>query len=145
MAASLRGVRPTFRAAAEAFVPEAAQLDERGWEEVEAIVDDALARRPAALRRQLRLFLQLLDVAALARHGRPLRRLDLARRTRLIERLQDAPLLLLRRGTWGLRTLAFMGYYARPAAATEIGYRAQLRGWSARRAAAAAAATPAAR
>ena len=34
------------------------------------------------------------------------------------------PLLLLRRGFWGLRTLVFLGYYARPEAAAEIGYRA---------------------
>jgi hypothetical protein len=42
-------------------------------------------------------------------------------------------MLLLRRGIWGLRTLAFMAYYERPEAAAEIGYRATARGWEARR------------
>ncbi len=39
----------------------------------------------------------------------------------------------LRRGFWGLRTLALMGYYARPAAAASVGYHADPRGWEARR------------
>ena len=51
----------------------------------------------------------------------------------MLETLQDAPVLLLRRGIWGLRTLAFMGYYTRPDAQRAIGYRADPRGWEARR------------
>jgi hypothetical protein len=43
------------------------------------------------------------------------------------------PALLLRRGSWGLRTLVLMGYYGRPDAKQEIGYRADPRGWEARR------------
>jgi hypothetical protein len=33
---------------------------------------------------------------------------------------------------WGLRTLILMGYYARPAAAAEVGGSAHRRGWAAR-------------
>ena len=44
----------------------------------------------------------------------------------------DEWILALRRGVWGVRTLAFMGYYARPEAAREIGYRAAAAGWAAR-------------
>jgi len=47
------------------------------------------------------------------------------RRANFLDRLQRAPLLLLRRGLWGVRTLILMGYYGRPAAAKEIGYRAR--------------------
>jgi hypothetical protein len=35
----------------------------------------------------------------------------------------DAPLAPLRHGFWGVKTLIFMGYYGRPEAAAEIGYR----------------------
>src|SRR2546422_3095313 len=52
--------------------------------------------------------------------------------TTLFRSIERAPLLLMRRGLWGLRTLAFMGYYGRPAAAREIGYRADPRGWDVR-------------
>lgn len=125
-------VRPAFRAIVEAVVPEATRLDEPGWAEVETIVEDALAARPRALRRQLVLFVQALDFVAAVRHGRRLARLEPARRVRFLEAVQNAPFLLLRRGIWGLRTLAFMGYYARSGAAAEIGYRAAARGWLAR-------------
>src|SRR6266487_266086 len=93
----------------------------------------ALPDRPASLRRGLKLFLRLIDWIAVARYARRFSALDAARRTRLLASMERAPLLLVRRGLWGLRTLAFMGYYGRPAAAREIGYRADPRGWDVRR------------
>lgn len=121
-----------FRSIAITVVPEAARLDEAGWAEVEAIIVRALEARPAAVRRQLGALIRVIGLLALVRYGRRFASLDAARRTALLSRLQDARLLLLRRGVWGLRTLVFMGYYARPAAAAEIGYRADPRGWEAR-------------
>lgn len=125
---TLRGLQPTFRAVALTVVPEAARLDRAGWAEMEGIVEDALARRPKLLRRQLRLFLRALDWAALARHHRRFRALEARRRAELLGSLQDAPVLAVRRGTWGLRTLVLMGYYCRAAAAAEIGYGASMAG-----------------
>ncbi len=125
-------VRPVFRALCATFVPEAQALDERGWAEAEAIVERFLAARPAGVRRQLVLLVRLLDFLCLLRHGRRFAALDAARRLRFLETLQDARLLLLRRGIWGVRTLAFMGYYTRPEAQAAIGYRADARGWEAR-------------
>lgn len=130
----LEPVRPAFRALAATIVPEAARLDERGWADLEGIVEQALSARPAALRRQLRLLIALLQWAPLLLHGRRFTGLDRDRRARFLARAQDAPLLLLRRGFWGLRTLVLMGYYVRPEAAREIGYRADPRGWESRRA-----------
>lgn len=129
----LRAVRAAFRALAQTFVPEAAALDERGWADVESVVEQFLARRPASLRRQLLLLIRLLDLVAVLRHGRRLASLPAERRLRFLESLQDAPILLLRRGVWGVRTLAFLGYYGRPEAAALIGYRADAKGWEARR------------
>src|SRR5881398_528934 len=117
---------PVFRAVATCVVPEASRLDAAQWDEMAAIV----AR---AMQRQLALFLILLEWFPLVRYGRRLSRLDPARRTKFLDRLQRSPLLLLRRGFWGVRTLVLMGYYGRPAAAAEIGYRADARGWEARR------------
>src|SRR5207249_9547183 len=94
------------------------------WDEMAAIVARAIAARPRAMQRQLALFLILLEWFPLVRYGRRLSRLDPARRTKFLDRLQRSPLLLLRRGFWGVRTLVLMGYYGRPAAAAEIGYRA---------------------
>ena len=121
-----------FRALASTIVPEAAQLDEKGWGVVAAIVETALADRPPAVKRQLGALVAALQWMPLARWGRPFTALDAKSRARFLSSVEDAPVLLLRRGFWGLRTLVFMGYYARPEAAREIGYRADPLGWEAR-------------
>ena len=129
----LSSVRPVLRAIGATVVPEADRLDEAEWTALERIVADALAPRPARLRRQLLLFVRLVEWLPLLRYGRRFTQLDAARRTRVLEILQDAPLLPLRRGCWGLRTLLLMGYYGRPEAVRAIGYAADPRGWEARR------------
>jgi hypothetical protein len=126
-------VRESFRNLATTIVPEASTLDERGWEEVEQIIERGLAARPASIRRQLRILVRALSVLPLFRFGRTFGALDVSKRTAFLEGVQNAPILLLRRGFWGLRTLIFMGYYSRDAARQAIGYRADPRGWKVRR------------
>lgn len=121
-------LRPLFRAVTRTVVPESRDLGEDAWHELEAIVEDALGRRPAAMRRQLRLFLRLVQWLPLVRWGRRFTALSDERRRRFLAALQDAPLLVVRRGFWGIRTLAFMGYYGRPEARAEVGYDARPRG-----------------
>ncbi len=128
----LAPVRGCFHAMAATFVPEAQELDERGWSEADAIVEAFLATKPEGVRRQVVLLVRALQLLPILRWGRPFTALDAGRRSRFLGALQDAPLLLLRRGIWGLRTIAFMGYYGRSAAAAAIGYRADKRGWDAR-------------
>ena len=129
----LAPVREVFRAIANTVVPEAAQLDAGAWSEAERLIESALAVRPPGVRRQIQMFIRIVEWVPLARFGRRFTALDAERRTRVLLALQSSPLLLLRRGLWGLRTLAFIGYYARPAARAAIGYRADARGWEARR------------
>ncbi len=124
----LASVRSVFRAVATTVVPRAGALDEESWSRLEAVVADALAARPPAMRRQLRLLLRALQWFPVLRWGRPFTALPTDARRRVLAAMQDAPILLLRRGFWGLRTLAFMGYYGREEARDEIGYRAHLRG-----------------
>jgi len=82
------------------------------WDELEAIVARAVARS-RAVQRQLALFLTLLEWLPLLRYARPLSRLDPARRAKS-RPAATRPLLLVRRGFWGVRTLILMGYYGRP-------------------------------
>lgn len=121
-----------LRALTLACVPAAGRLDAAGWARAEAIVDDFLAERPAAVRRQLLLFLRVLGLLAFLRWGRSLAGLEPEQTRRLLGALERSPLLLLRRGTWGVRTLCYMGYYARPEVRRGIGYAAAARGWEAR-------------
>ena len=122
-----------FRAIATAVVPEAATLSENEWRFAAAIIADAVAARPPAMRRQLAVFVRALDLVSFVRRGRSFGALQQSERTALLEWLGASPLLALRRGVWGVRTLSFMGYYARANAATAIGYRASADGWAARR------------
>jgi hypothetical protein len=126
-------VRETFRAIAATVVPEAERLDAAGWAELERLVEKALEARPAAVRRQLRLLIRTIGLLPLLRRGRPFTRLTPGERATVLAGLESAPILLLRRGFWGLRTLVYLGYYARPEAGREIGYRADPRGWEARK------------
>ncbi|HVO49431.1 MAG TPA: hypothetical protein VMV60_00360 [Thermoanaerobaculia bacterium] len=127
-------VRATFRAIAATVVPEASALDDGGWGALEALVEKTLEPRPASVKRQLVLFIRTIEHLPRLRWGRGFSALTPDERTRFLSGLERAPSLLLRRGFWGLRTLVFLGYYARPEAAAAIGYRAEARGWEARRA-----------
>lgn len=130
----LASVRDTFRAIAVTVVPEASALDESGWSALQALVEKTLSKKPAGMQRQLVTFIRAIEHLPRLRWGRPFTALSPEERTRFLSGFEHAPVLLLRRGFWGLRTLVFLGYYARPEAAEAIGYRADARGWEARRA-----------
>jgi hypothetical protein len=128
---ALSSVSATFRALVSTIVPEAVALDTRSWFDLESLVDDTLRNRPTSLQRQLRLLLRVIEWAPVVRYGRPFTVLDAPRRRKVLCYLQDHRLQLIRTGFWGLRTLAFLGYYGRPEAARDVGYGADCRGWDA--------------
>ncbi len=132
MPSLLAPVRRPFRVMAATIVPEAAELDESGWRELESIVSGALSTRPRAVVRQLILFIRVAQWLAVIPYLRPFTRLGPAARRAHLARLERAPLLLIRRGFWGLRTLVFMGYYGQDRICEEWGYRASPEGWSGR-------------
>jgi hypothetical protein len=129
---TLAPVRATFRAVVRTVVPAATTLDAGGWARLEGIVEAALAERPARVQRQVVLFLRALRVVARLRLGAPLASVDPERATRFLGAIERSGVLLVRRGFWGVRTLALMGYYGRPEVAADVGYAASLRGWSGR-------------
>jgi len=120
-----------FRAIVSTIVPEAAELDEKGWRELESVVAALLRSRPENIQRQLGMFLRLIQWLPLVRYGRTFTSLGQAARTRVLAHLQNDPIQKIRVGFWGLRTLVLAGYYAREDAARAIGYAASPRGWEA--------------
>ena len=124
-------VRTVFRAVVETAAPRATGFGEVQWEQGEALVEEALSLRPAAVRRQLVLFLRALGLLAILRHGRSFSRLDPRRRLRMLQRLESSRLLPLRRGVWGVRTLAYLAVYGQDEVRAAIGYRAGRTGWAA--------------
>jgi hypothetical protein len=127
----LAPVRTVFRAVVVTVVPDAKELDEASWLALEAQVEDALELRPPALRRQLQLFLRAIEWLPVVRYGHTFAGLPDEQRNRVLRYLQDHPVERIRCGFWGLRTLAFLGYYGRPEGAHAIGYRPDPRGWEA--------------
>lgn len=125
----LSSVRPIFRAVVSTVVPEASQLDEQGWAGLETLVEGTLRDRPPAMLRQLRLFLWAIQWLCVFRYGRDFTSLSADRRTRVLSHLQDHRIERIRCGFWGLRTLAFLGFYGRAEAMQAIGYAADPRGW----------------
>jgi hypothetical protein len=115
-----------------AVVPAAERLDEAAWTEVAGIIEAALAQRPPEVRRQIDIFLGLMSALTLVRYRRPLRDLPADKARSFFRRLERSRLTLIRRGFWGVRTLALMGYYGRAQARAAVGYRASGGGWRAR-------------
>ena len=127
----LTPVRGIFRALVVTVVPEAGQLDERGWQELESLVEATLRDRPPAMLRQLRMFLRAIQWLPVFRYARRFTSLSAEKRKEVLSRLQDHRVELIRCGFWGLRTLAFLGFYGRADAAKAIGYAPDPRGWEA--------------
>jgi hypothetical protein len=127
----LAPVRAVFRAVVVTVVPDAKKLDEPNWLALEELVEDALAIRPPALRGQLQLFLRAIEWLPVVRYGRTFAALGDEQRWRVLRYLQDHPVERIRCGFWGLRTLAFLGYYGRTEGAQAIGYAPDPRGWEA--------------
>ena len=105
------------------IVPEWRKLDAAGLERSFALIEEALASRPASMRRQFRLFLRAVRWLPAFRFGRPFERLEPAAQDAVLGWLQDAPVALIRKGFWGLKTLVFLGYYGRHEAGEAVGYR----------------------
>jgi len=87
-----------------------------------AIIDTMLAARPRRTVRLLRIFLAFVRWFPLLRFGGRLDRLDGERQTAALHWFQDSPLASIRTGFWGVKTLVYMGYYAQPDVAEELGY-----------------------
>lgn len=109
-------------------VPETAALTPAQCDQWRAVIADALGDRPEAMRRQFRAFLGIIERGPMLRFGAPFSALAPERQDRVLRWLQDAPVELLRKGFWGLKTLVLMGYYARPEAAAEVGWNPSFAG-----------------
>jgi len=126
-------VRSIFRAVVSTVVPEAKNLGEPGWNELETLVETTLQNRPRAMHRQLRLLIRTIQWLPVFRYGRRFTSLSAERRMQVLCYLQDHRLEVVRCGFWGLRTLVLLGYYGRPEGVQTTGYAADPRGWEALR------------
>ena len=129
--AVLESYSDTLRAIGAVVLPYPEALDDEGWAEAERIIEGALAPKPPGIKRQIRLFLRVVNLLSVFSTGRTLVKLRVNRRTAFLEKLQRSRLMPLRRGMWGIRTLIFMGYYNQDRVRAGIGYGADPWGWTA--------------
>lgn len=111
-----------LRVLASRIVPETGSLDTSGLGRFFSIIDESLGEREPAVRRQFAVFLGVLRWAPLARYGGPFESLSSERQDAVLRWFEDCPVGLLRKGTWGLKTMVFMGYYAQPETNSLVGY-----------------------
>jgi len=126
----LSSLQDPLRAIGSVVLPSPQALDEEGWIKAEKIMEGALASKTPGIKRQIRLFLRLANLLPILSTGRTLAKLPREKRATFLQRLHRSPLLPLRRGMWGIRTLIFMGYYNQDPIRKEIGYAADPRGWT---------------
>ncbi len=127
----LSPVRLIFRAMVSTVVPEAKELNDLNWSELEMLVETTLQNRPRAMQRQLRLFIRTIQWLPVFRYGKRFTSLSAEQRLQILCYLQDHRVEVIRCGFWGLRTLALLGYYGRPEGVQATGYAADPRGWEA--------------
>lgn len=123
-------LREPLRAIGSVVLPSPDLLDEEGWIEAENIIEGALASKPKGIKRQIRLFLRVVNLLPILTTGRTLVGLPVERRSAVLQGLHRSRLMPLRRGMWGIRTLLFMGYYNQDRVRQGIGYAADPGGWS---------------
>lgn len=117
----IRGVR--FEALQQRLVPRAAAFSAEERNASRMLVNTLVSRMPEANRKKLGVFLLLIDIVSLVMGWRPFRRLPPAKQDRVLAFLFDAPVGLLRKGFWGVNTLAKLGVYGQTTLYDEIGYR----------------------
>ncbi len=108
---------------AHRIVPESERFEPSEEAEFLGIIERALSTRPISVRRQLAFFVSFLRWLPLVRYGARLARLSTERQDAFLRWCEGAPLSILRKGFWGLKTLIFMGYYGRPNLGDRIAYR----------------------
>lgn len=92
-------------------------------EEILAECGRLIAGRRPGVQAMIGAYLALLRAAAVLRHGGRFERLEPRRQDAFLASLQACPLLPIRVGFWGLRTMIFAAHYGRPGVGAALGYR----------------------
>ena len=117
----MRQVR--FEALQRRLAPRSAGFSSDQWQTSRTLINNLLSKQATGNRKKLALFLVIIDVISFFTGLRPFRNLPENRQDWLLRKLFDSPVGLLRKGFWGLNTLAKLGVYGDPSLYEEIGYR----------------------
>lgn len=111
-----------FEAVQRCLVPRCRAFDKDRRQASRELVNRILSDKAAAVHCKIALFLFLIDCVAMFFGLRTFGDLTHARQRRVMDFFFDSRIALLRKGFWGVNTLAKLGVYGQPAVYAEIGY-----------------------
>lgn len=111
-----------FKALVGALIPRSLHFGVAQWNMSFLILEDFLAEQPFFVRIKLALFLKLIDGLSFLKTGKIFFRLSSDKQAGLLCFFFDSSIPLLRKGFWGLNTLAKMAVFGQPSVYGKIGY-----------------------
>lgn len=120
----LQGRRISFFGAIQGcLVPRSQEFTSQQKQESLKIINDFLENQSRGVRFKLGLFFFLINFLSCLWGFKPFRYLKAQKQKAVMTFLFDSPLPILRKGFWGLNTLAKLGVYGQPSVYSDIGYK----------------------
>lgn len=113
---------PRIEALMGALVPRFQKFSIDQKEEAHHLISRILFPKPKSVVYKIIFFLLLIDAVSILSGGRTFKNLSPSKKNRVLNFFFDSPIPLLRKGFWGLNTLAKLGVYGQPSVYDEIGY-----------------------
>ena len=112
-----------FEAIQNCLVPRSKTFTHQERSRSKKLINQVLQHQDETSKKKLALFILLIDIAALLFHARIFRHINQTKQTSLLTKFFDSPIPILRKGFWGLNTLARLGVYGQKELHDEIGYQ----------------------
>lgn len=120
----LKGSRLTrFEALQNELVPLSKSFTPAELEESRRLINLVLADKPLLIHFKIALFLRLIDFVSLITGGHSFKKLRSGTRRHVLDFFFSNPFPLLRKGFWGINTLAKMGLYGQSSVYPKLNYR----------------------
>ena len=111
-----------FIALQNALVPRSKRFTDQERQCSEDLVNSLLSQQSKASQKKLSVFFNVIDLFSFIFHGQPFRLLQADKQKHILNSFFNSPISLLRKGFWGLNTLARLGVYGQKELHDEIGY-----------------------
>jgi len=112
-----------FEALQHVLVPRSEHFSAAEKQRSKNLINKLLSQQTAGSKKKLALFITLIDIVSIFCHARTFKKLPSNSQRAILEVFFDSPISLLRKGFWGLNTLARLGVYGQKELHEDIGYR----------------------
>jgi len=112
-----------FEALQKFLVPRTKKFNLEQSKQSQILIEQMLQEKSVALRLQFFLFLFVIDIFSFFLGLHTFKNLSEEKQKKVIQCFFDSPIGILRKGFWGLNTLAKMGVYGQESLYDDIGYK----------------------